>query len=159
MLEPVPRICCNSQVGREHHRDCPNFNDTPMAPMNILPTTRIGWDEKRQYIDRLIEAHTNEYLTDTEYEARMQWISTAQTHDQIKIPFKDLPTKRITEIEPTPKTRSRKPNGYAVTGTLLTEAGLTVFTGINGPLIIFLYFLTLTLLCGWSIYRAYRKTP
>jgi hypothetical protein len=86
-----------------------NTVPTLLVDMNLLPNSRIGWEEKQAHTHRLIEAHSDGRLTNQEYEARMLWISDAQTIEQIKLAFKDLPPLRITGLEFTPGTLHTTP--------------------------------------------------
>jgi hypothetical protein len=119
--------------------------------MNLLPTPRIGWETKQAYIGKLIEAHANEFLTDQEYEARMTWISNAQTEEQVKLAFKDLPPLRVTGVELTPGTLHTPPKHtkrkWDVTKTevffFLTDLGLATLFGVTGNMVMFWWFLIL----------------
>jgi hypothetical protein len=118
--------------------------------MNLLPSARIGWETKQAYIGRLIEAHSNEYLTDDEYDARFKWVTAAQTEEQIKLAFKDLPTLRVTGVELTPGTlhtppkhNTRKtPTDMIIIGLYATLSG---YFAIQGGMLLFGYFLILAI--------------
>lgn len=58
--------------------------------LNILPGNRIGWEQKQEHLHRLSDLYTLGYLTEEEYEKRMEWVNTAQTVEQVNIVFTDL---------------------------------------------------------------------
>jgi hypothetical protein len=134
--------------------------------MNILPSSRIGWETKQTYTNRLIEAHSDGCLTDTEYEARLTWISNAQTIDQVLLAFKDLPLLRVTGVELTPGTlhtptkhKRRNYNGDVRYSIFLigTFTALSCFEIIQGNNMMFWYFLILTVFVAvFAIWRIHR---
>jgi hypothetical protein len=128
--------------------------------MNLLPATRIGWEHKQQYTDRLAQLSAEGYLDPGEYEARMGWLQNAKTDEEAKIVFKDLPSLRVTKAELTrthPKQWERRNTrqtafwftvnlGLLIT-SLLTAGGL--MTGL-------IIFLPLTILRGGFLIRDIR---
>lgn len=58
--------------------------------MNILPGNRIGWEQKQEHLHRLSDLYTLGYLTEEEYEKRVEWVNNAQTIEQVNIVFTDL---------------------------------------------------------------------
>ena len=58
--------------------------------MNILPGNRIGWQQKQDHLHRLSDLYTLGYLTEEEYEKRVEWVNNAQTIEQVNIVFADL---------------------------------------------------------------------
>jgi len=75
--------------------------------MNLIRGTRVGWEDKNKYRDRLIEMYTQGHLTEAEYDARMEWVEAARTDDEVRVAFLDLPRLPLTE-RPKPK-KKRKP--------------------------------------------------
>jgi hypothetical protein len=74
--------------------------------MNLLPATRIGWEHRQQYIDRLIEMSAD-HLTAGEFQARLEWLQNAKTIEEAKIVFRDLPSLRVTKTELAPHLRPK----------------------------------------------------
>lgn len=58
--------------------------------MKILPGHRIGWEYKQQHIGILSDLYAEGYLTEAEYDKRVEWVNAAQTSQQIGIAFMDL---------------------------------------------------------------------
>lgn len=58
--------------------------------MNILPGNRIGWEHRQEHLHRLSDLYTLGYLTEEEYEKRVEWVNSAQTVEQVNIVFTDL---------------------------------------------------------------------
>ena len=122
--------------------------------MNLLPATRIGWEHRQQYIDRLIEMSAD-HLTDEEFQARLEWLQNAKTTEEAKIVFQDLPSIRVTKTElaphlrhPQPKRRQCADIGLAAFWFAL-ELALTLRLALTGNLPTALcVFLPLTLLWG-----------
>jgi hypothetical protein len=122
--------------------------------MNLLPATRIGWEHRQQYIDRLIEMSA-EHLTDEEFQARLEWLQNAKTTEEAKIVFQDLPSIRVTKTELAPHLRHPKPKrrqGAGIGQTSRWFAAELVFMlwfALTGNLLVaFCVFLPLTLLWG-----------
>lgn len=67
--------------------------------MNILPGNRIGWEQKQEHLHRLSDLYTLGYLTEEEYEKRMEWVNNAQTIEQVNVVFTDLREKKILSTE------------------------------------------------------------
>jgi hypothetical protein len=70
--------------------------------MNIVNGTRIGWDEKQKYQERLAELSAKGYITSEEYEARITWLDNAHTQAEMNAAFQDLPPMPLTEYVPPP---------------------------------------------------------
>jgi hypothetical protein len=73
--------------------------------MNVLSTTRIGWEQKQKYIDWLTQMYTEDYLTEEEYNARMEFLQASRSEEEIKLAFHDLPRLRPTGMESIDPTR------------------------------------------------------
>jgi hypothetical protein len=58
--------------------------------MNIIPGNRIGWETRQEHLHRLSDLYTLGYLTEEEYEKRVEWVNQAQTIEQVNIVFSDL---------------------------------------------------------------------
>jgi len=129
MLEKITRTCCDTLPGRMHTAACfnsfmntgeirvhvnsaPEIMKSPVSEiaedaigraairdMNLLPATRIGWEHKQQYTDRLAQLSAEGYLDPGEYEARMTWLQNAKTDEEAKVAFKDLPSLRVAKVE------------------------------------------------------------
>src|SRR5271155_1557681 len=81
--------------------------------MNVLPTTRIGWEQKQAYIDWLARLSAEGYLNAEEYNARMEWLQAARTEEEMKVAFRDLPRLRATSMEAAaPNLRDTQPRKY-----------------------------------------------
>jgi Domain of unknown function (DUF1707) len=99
----------------------PAIERQKLREMNLLDQTRIGYEQKQAYQDWLAQLAAEGYLTSEEYDARMEWLFAAQTEDQIKMAFRDLPRLKPTGMEPanparravTPKPKLRHTVQYA----------------------------------------------
>jgi hypothetical protein len=127
--------------------------------MNVLPSPRIGWETKQAYHDRLIEAHSDGLLTDDEYEARMTWVSNAQTTDQVLLAFKDLPLLRVTGVELTPSTlHTPQPRNQGkdkhpfVFLSICMELSFAGFFLAQGDTVMTCYYLALALVTTAAVY-------
>jgi hypothetical protein len=156
LLDPASRICCATPANTSHQGTCPNSvmrcgedrtllnhivtrvgefpiseKDWDLAQMHLLSTSRIGWETKQEYLHRLIDAYSNGYLTEPEYEARKKHVENAQTEEQIKTAFKDLSALKVTAVKPAPHLqRERTLNRDIGIAIVFTIAGFsTVITG------------------------------
>jgi hypothetical protein len=83
----------------------PAIDRQKLREMNLLNQTRIGYEQKQAYQDWLAQLSAEGYLTPEEYSARMEWLFAAQTEDQMKLVFRDLPRLKPTGMEPANPTR------------------------------------------------------
>lgn len=118
---------------RGNEREFPiSVTDWEAAQLNILPTTRIGWETKQQYLHQLIDAYSNGYLDEDTFNNRKQWIEQALTKEQVELAVKDLPVLRITGLELAPHLQPKKTKtrpDARMPFTLFTID--SVFAGIN----------------------------
>lgn len=132
--------------------------------MNMLPTTRIGWEQKQTYMDWLARLSAEGYLTAEEYDARMDWLQAARTEEEVKVVFSDLPRLRATGMEPSnPVLRVTRPENRKyfiptpVAGVILAfEAAITVSNGLAGNSAFFIS-LVITLLWVWILLVRWRN--
>ena len=65
--------------------------------MRILPGNRIGWETRQKHLYRLSDLYTLGYLTEEEYDKRVEWVNNAQTIEQVNIVFTDLAMSTLSE--------------------------------------------------------------
>jgi hypothetical protein len=127
--------------------------------MNVLNTTRVGWEQKQKYIDWLAQMSAEGYLTEEEYNARMEWLQTSRTDEEIKLAFSDLPRLRPTGMEPAnPKLRAvvplQHPRRKQAATCLVFQLILAAVAGIAGNIFLLLFFLAFAVL--WGTVLVYR---
>ncbi len=126
--------------------------------MNLLPATRIGWERKQQYTDRLAQLSAEGYLDPGEYEARMGWLQNAKTEEEARLVFRDLPSLRVAKVELAPHLRRTHPRQWERRNTgqaafwFAVNLGLLITSLAAGGLVAALViFLPLTILWGWAL--------
>jgi hypothetical protein len=141
----------------------PAIDRQKLREMNLLDQTRIGYEQKQAYQDWLARLASEGYLSAEEYSARMDWLFAAQTEDQIKMVFKDLPRLKPTGMEPanptrrdiTPKPKLRNTAKYAamwfVIGLVLMAA-----SGLGHEITLLTFDTLLTIF--WGIILGFRIT-
>jgi hypothetical protein len=128
--------------------------------MNVLSTTRVGWEQKQKYIDWLAQMSAEGYLTEEEYTARMEFLQASRTEEEIKLAFSDLPRLRPTGMEPAnPKLRAVVPLNKdrkvrQAAGWLAFELLLVAIAGITGNIFTVLFFLAFAV--AWGTVLVYR---
>jgi hypothetical protein len=169
-----PRYCCDSPANGYHQGICPNSymscgedrkhvnhimkketttkaeypiseKDWEAAQLNVLPTTRIGWETRQQYLDRLIEAHVNGHIDGDTFENRKQWVENAYTKEQVELAVKDLPALKAAEAEPQPKKAKRKDP----TPPLAVFTIMSAFAIVFAPLVVIAAIITIIRFAGW----------
>jgi hypothetical protein len=128
--------------------------------MNVLPTIRVGWEQKQKYTDWLAQMSAEGYLTEEEYHARMEFLQAARTEEEIKLAFADLPRLRPTGMEPVnPKLRTvvplNKDNRAKQVGVgIFFELLIAILAGLSGNVFVCLFCLGLAI--SWGALLVYR---
>lgn len=133
--------------------------------MNVLSTTRIGWEQKQKYTDWLARMSAEGYLTEEEYHARMEFLQSSRTEAEIKLAFNDLPTLRPTGMEPanpqlrtvTPLQQDKKVRQAAL--FLGIQLILTILAGVSGNVFTFFFFLGFAVVWGVVLMRRCHELP
>lgn len=102
--------------------------------MNMLPATRIGFEQRLAYQNWLAELASNGYLTTEEYEARSKWLDGAQTQAEMEAAFADLPRMQMAHILSPGYTGTRpktEPKPYKPFGKSRTQAGMWAAYGLG----------------------------
>lgn len=68
----------------------PNMGVENYQEMNLVAGHRVGWEYKQAYIHKLAELFAEGYLTEAEYDKRVEWVNAAQTSEQVDVVFADL---------------------------------------------------------------------
>jgi hypothetical protein len=124
--------------------------------MHLLDTTRIGYDQKQQHIDRLADLASNGYLTAEEYEARIEWLHNAKTLTDVQLVFKDLP--KLTRPRPEPKKKKYQGSIQQAAAWFSVELAMTILGCTSSNMGMCFLFGVLTVLWGaLLIYRIHTR--
>lgn len=146
---PVPREVSRVDIP-------PNMTTADYHQMNLRPGHRIGLEYKQKHLSALSDLYVEGFLTEEEYDKRVNWVNDAQTSEQVDIAFTDLQRAllklKVDEyLQPEKKTGQKIPSGIISLFMVISAVflfGITVEAALGvwlAALILFAEFLGLML--------------